>query len=134
VAAAFKSGEIWVAAMWKARALQWRDAGLPLGFVIPKEGSIPVTFEAAVAKNSRNAESAWAYLNAMLEPAGQIDFARAMGYAPTVRNAQLPDDLQKRVGFTEAEIQRLYPYDLGALAESKADFLDFWTKSFKAGL
>lgn len=134
VAAAFKSGEIWIAAMWKARALQWRDAGLPLGFIIPKEGSIPVTFEAAVAKNSRNAESAWAYLNAMLEPAGQVDFARAMGYAPTVRNAQLPEDLQKRVGFTEAEIQRLYPYDLGALAESKADFLEFWTKSFKAGL
>lgn len=134
VAAAFKSGDIWMAIMWKARALQWRDAGLPLDFVIPKEGSIPVTFEGAVAKNSRNAESAWAYLNAMLEPEGQVHFARAMGYAPTVRNAGLPDDLQKRVGFTDDELKRLYPYDLQKLVEGKADFLEHWNKSFKAGL
>lgn len=134
VASAFKSGEIWVACMWKARALQWRDAGLPVGFVIPKEGTIPVTFEAGVAKNSRNPKGAWEYLNAMLDPAGQVHFARAMGYAPTVRNAQLPADLQSRVGFTEEELKRIYPYDMTALAGTKADFLDYWTKTFKVGL
>lgn len=134
VAAAFKSGEIWVAAMWKARALQWRDAGLPLGFVIPKEGTIPVAFEGAVAKNARNAEAGWGYLNSMLDPAGQVNFARGMGYAPTVRNAQLPDDLRQRVSFTDEELKRIYPYDLPKLAEAKANFLDYWTKSFKAGL
>lgn len=134
VAAAFKSGEIWMAVMWKARALQWQDAGLPLGFVIPKEGAIPVTFEAAVARNARNDEAAWQYLNAMLDPAGQVHFARAMGYAPTVRNASLPPDLQKRVGFTDAELERIHPYDLKPLVESKASFLDYWNKSFKAAL
>ncbi|SAI74454.1 extracellular substrate-binding protein [Bordetella ansorpii] len=134
VAAAFKSGEIWVAAMWKARALQWRDAGLPLDFVIPKEGSIPVVFEGAVAKNSRNGEPAWGYLNAMLDPAGQVNFARAMGYAPTVRNADLPEDLRKRVSFTEAELKRIRQYDLPKLTKEKAAFLEYWTKSFKADL
>jgi len=132
VATAFKSGEIWMAVMWKARALQWVDAGLPLNFIIPKEGTIPVSFEASVAKNSRNAESAWTYLNALMDPAGQVDFARAMGYAPTVRNAPLPDDLRKRVSFTDDELKRIYPYDLAKLAEGKAAFLDYWTKSFKA--
>ncbi|ANN75931.1 extracellular solute-binding protein [Bordetella flabilis] len=134
VATAFKSGEIWMACMWKARALQWRDAGLPLDFVIPKEGAIPVTFEAAVAKNSRNPGPAWAYLNALLEPAGQVHFARAMGYAPTVRNASLPDDLRKRVAFTDAELSRIYPYSLDKLAAGKSAFLDYWTKSFKGAL
>jgi putative spermidine/putrescine transport system substrate-binding protein len=134
VATAFKSGEIWLACMWKARALQWRDAGLPLGFAIPKEGTIPVTFEAAVAKNARNPDPAWAYLNALLEPEGQVHFARAMGYAPTVQNASLPPDLQQRVGFTDEELKRLYPYDLPKLAEGKAAFLDYWTKSFKGAL
>lgn len=134
VATAFKSGEIWISAMWKARALQWRDAGLPLDFVIPKEGSIPVTFEAAVAKNTRNPEAAWAYLNAMLDPTGQVAFAKAMGYAPTVHNAPMPDDLRKRVGFTDDEIKGLRPYDLAGLNDGKADFIEFWNKSFKAGL
>ncbi|NYT37958.1 ABC transporter substrate-binding protein [Allopusillimonas soli] len=134
VAAAFKSGEIWVACMWKARALQWRDAGLPLGFVIPKEGAIPVTFEGAVPKNSRHKDNAWKYMDALLEPEGQVQFARAMGYAPTVKNASLPPDLQERVGFTEDELARIHPYDLKALASHRADSLNFWNKEFKAAL
>ena len=120
--------------MWKARALQWRDAGLPLEFAIPKEGTIPVTFEAAVARNSRNPAQAWAFMNALLEPEGQVNFARGMGYAPTVKNAPLPPDLQKRVGFTDEELKRIYPYDLAKLATQKAAFLDYWTKSFKGAL
>lgn len=134
VAAAFKSGEIWVACMWKARALQWRDAGLPLEFVIPEEGAIPVTFEAAVPKNSRNQENAWKYMNALLDPEGQVHFARSMGYAPTVKNATLPADLQARVGFTEAELARIHPYNLEKLASQRSTSLDFWNKEFKAGL
>jgi putative spermidine/putrescine transport system substrate-binding protein len=56
--------------MWKARALQWQDAGLPLGSVVPKEGTVPVVFEGAVAKNSRNPKGAWQFMNALLEPEG----------------------------------------------------------------
>jgi putative spermidine/putrescine transport system substrate-binding protein len=134
VATAFKSGEITLACMWKARALQWRDAGLPLGFMIPKEGTIPVTFEGAVPKNARNPDAAWTYMNALLEPEGQVHFARAMGYAPTVSNAPLPPDLQQRVGFTDEERKRIYPYALDKLVLTKAEFLDYWTKSFKGAL
>lgn len=134
LAAAIKSGEIWVACMWKARALQWRDAGLPVEFAIPREGAIPVTFLAAVPKNSRNPENAWKYLNAMLDPEGQVHFARAMGYAPTVKNARLPADLQARVAFTEAELARLYPPDVKELVKQRAAGLDFWNTKFKAGL
>jgi putative spermidine/putrescine transport system substrate-binding protein len=134
VAAAFKSGEIWMACMWKARALQWRDAGLPLEFVIPEEGAIPVTFEAAVAKNSRNQENARKYMNALLDPAGQIQFARVMGYAPTVKNAVLPPDLQARVGFSQSELARIHSFDLKKLTSHIAACLDYWNKDFKVGL
>ncbi|OZI42914.1 ABC transporter substrate-binding protein [Bordetella genomosp. 4] len=134
VAAAFKSGEIWIACMWKARALQWKEAGLPLDFVIPEEGAIPVTFEAAVPKNSRNKDAAWKYMNALLDPAGQVHFADTMGYAPTVKNASLPPELQASVGFTKEELARIHPYDLKALASHRAASLDFWNKEFKAGL
>src|SRR5690606_31940855 len=110
------------------------DAGLPLEFIIPEEGAIPVTFEAAVPKNSRNKEAALKYMNALLEPAGQLHFAETMGYAPTVKTATLPDELQKRVGFTPEELARIHPYNLEALAKQRAASLDFWNKEFKAGL
>lgn len=134
IATAFKSGEITLAIMWKARALQWRDSGLPIGFVIPKEGTVPVSFEAGIAKNSRNKDAAYKYLNAMLEPTGQVGFAEKMGYAPTVNNAALVTDAQKRVAFSDAEVKLLHPYDLKALSEGKSDMLEFWNKDFKAGI
>jgi len=133
VAAALKSGEIWMTCMWKARALQWQDAGLPLGFVVPKEGAVAVTFEGAVPKNARNAAGAWKFLNAMMDPVGQVEFAKAMGYAPTVRNAILPPDLKARVSFTDAELKRVLPYDSKGLVPQKTEVLDYWNKSFKAG-
>jgi putative spermidine/putrescine transport system substrate-binding protein len=134
VATAFKSGEITIACMWKARALQWRDSGLPVGFIIPKEGTVPVSFEAAIAKNSRNKDAAYAYLNAMLDPVGQVGFAEKMGYAPTVNNATLVTEAQKRVSFTEAEVKSLHAYDLKGLTEGKNDMLEFWNKDFKAAI
>jgi putative spermidine/putrescine transport system substrate-binding protein len=85
-------------------------------------------------KNSRNQKGAWQYANALLEPEGQLHFARAMGYAPTVRNAPLPPDLQARVGFTDEELKRIHKYDLKVLYETKNACLDFWNKSFKTGL
>ncbi|MNH43891.1 hypothetical protein D3C79_1059050 [compost metagenome] len=68
----------------------------------------------------------------MLDPQGQIGFAEKMGYAPTVTNASLPENL-KRVGFSDAEVKLLHAYDLKALTEKKADILEFWNKEFKAG-
>lgn len=133
IAAALKSGEIWITCMWKARALQWQDAGLPLGIVLPKEGAVAVTFEGAVPKNARNIPGAWKFLNAMMDPKGQGEFAKAMGYAPTVRNADLPPDLKARVSFTDAELKRVLPYDSKNLVTQKTEVLEYWNKSFKAG-
>lgn len=134
VAAALKSGEIWMTCMWKARALQWQKAGLPLGFAIPQEGAVPVTFEAAVPRNTRNKQAAFDYLGAMLAPQGQVEFADAMGYAPTVRDAKMSAELAARVGFTPDELKRLRALDLKQLLAQKAQVLDFWNKEFKVGL
>jgi putative spermidine/putrescine transport system substrate-binding protein len=134
VAAALKSGEIWMTCMWKARALQWQKSGLPLGFVIPDEGAVPVTFEAAVPKNARNKKAAYDYMGAMLAPQGQVEFADAMGYAPTVRDAKMSAELAARVAFTPDELKRLRALDLKELLAQKAQVLDFWNKDFKTGL
>ena len=66
-----------------------RKEGVPMyisGFVMPK--------------NAPNKAGAYAYLDAMLAPSAQEGFAVDMGYNPTVTNAKVPDDLQKRIGFT----------------------------------
>jgi putative spermidine/putrescine transport system substrate-binding protein len=63
-----------------------------------------------------------------------VGFAEKMGYAPTVNNAVLVTEAQKRVSFTDAEVKSLHAYDLKGLTEGKNDMLEFWNKDFKAAI
>src|SRR5690606_11652899 len=119
---------------WKARALQWKKAGLPVAYVVPKEGALPATFEAGVAAGSKRRECAYTYMSAMLQPKAQRAFAEVMGYAPTVRNAGLSPELEQAVGFNGAEIDRLAQVDFDLLMKHKSELLDFWNKEFRVGL
>jgi len=122
--------------MWKDIVLGETTDGF--GFIVKdfinEAGVQSVTAPGLLKENSRNKDAAWKYLNALLNPEGQVHFAKAMGYAPTVRNAVLPPELMATVGFTPEELARIHPYDLKALASQRAASLDFWNKEFKAGL
>jgi putative spermidine/putrescine transport system substrate-binding protein len=82
-------------------------------------------------KNAPNKPGAYAYLDAMLTASAQEGFAKDMGYNPTVINAQVPDDVQKRIGFNDEEKKRLVDLDYGYLAKNDSAFQDWWNKSFK---
>lgn len=132
VAAALKSGEIWFTVIAAARAYMWNKAGVPVAFVVPEEGAFPTTYEAGVVKNARNKAQAFKYLNATLSVEAQTAYAERMGYPPTVTDAKLPPDLEKKIGFTESERNRLWKLDLAYLNAQQSSMLDFWNKSVKA--
>ncbi|BBK29582.1 putative spermidine/putrescine transport system substrate-binding protein [Stella humosa] len=131
LAAALKSEEVWATVMWRARGFMWKKAGIPLATIAPKEGTTPIIFDAAVAKNGQNKANGWAYLDAMLDPGGQVLFADRMGYVPTVSNAKLPEELAKEIGFTEAEQAKFNTLDYDYVAKNNASLLEWWNKSFK---
>jgi putative spermidine/putrescine transport system substrate-binding protein len=131
VAMALKSEEIWFTIVAAARGFMWKQSGIPLGHVIAEEGAFPTVYEAGVPKNARNKESAFRYLNAMLEPAAQQAFALKMGYVPTVSDAPLDPEVDKQINFSEAERARLWRPDFAYLAAHQAEVLDFWNKDFK---
>ncbi|MBS0520907.1 MAG: extracellular solute-binding protein [Proteobacteria bacterium] len=130
-AQAMKTEEIAAGIMWKARAVQWQNAGIPVETVAAKEG-VPMYISGfAMPKNAPNKAGAYAYLNAMLEPSAQEAFAVDMGYNPTITNAKVPPDVQKRIGFTPEEQKRLVDLDYGYLAKNDVAFQEWWNKSFK---
>ena len=99
-AQALKTEEIACGIMWKARAVQWQNAGTKVETVAPKEG-VPIYVSGFVMpKNAPNKEGAYAWLNAMMAPSAQESFAVDMGYNPTVTNAKVPP--------TIAEAHRLH--------------------------
>lgn len=132
VANAFKSGDIGVTLMWRARAYQWKKLGLPLAFAVPSEGALPVIFEAAMTRNAGHPEAATVFLNAMLNPEAQAGFAEKMGYIPTVRNAKLPGDLMETIGFSDTDRENFVKTNYAYVAEQGRKMLEWWSQTFKA--
>ena len=131
LAQALKTEEIALCIMWKARAVQWQNAGINVETVAPKEGVPMYVSGFVVPKNAPNKAGACAYLDAMLAPSAQEGFAVDMGYNPTVTNAKVSPDVQKRIGFTEEEQKRLVDLDYAYLAKNDSAFKEWWDKSFK---
>lgn len=131
-AQAMKTEEIGIGIMWKARAVQWQNAGIPVESAAPAEG-IPLYISGfSIPKNAPNKDAAYAYMNAMLEKQAQEAFAIDMGYNPTVTNATVAADLQKRIGFTLEEQKRLVDLDYAFLAKNDSAMKEWWDKVFKA--
>ena len=119
-AQAMKTEEVGISAIWKARVVQWQNAGIPCEAVAPVEGVPMYVSGFSIAKNAPNKDNAYAYMNAMLEKKAQEAFAVDMGYNGTVTGIEVAPDLQKRIGFTADEEKRLKDLDYAFLAKNDA--------------
>jgi len=131
-AQALKNEEIGIGIMWKARVVQWQNAGINVQSAAPSEGLPMYVSGFAIPKNAPNKEGGYAYMNAMLEKSAQENFAIDMGYNPTVSNATVAPDLNQRIGFTAEEKSRLIDLDYAYIAKNDAALKEWWDKVFKA--
>jgi putative spermidine/putrescine transport system substrate-binding protein len=132
MAQALKTGECGMCIMWQARGVMWQNAGVPIKIAAPREGLVLYLSEFCIAKNARNKDAAYAYLNATLDPRPQVDFAKNMGYNPTVDNAKVPADLHERIAYSEEAQKTFMVQDYEYLAKNDAQLQDWWNKVFKA--
>lgn len=126
-----KAEEFGIGVMWKARVVQWQNAGIPVDSIAPTEGTLSYVSGLVIPKNAPNKEGSYAYIEAMLEPGAQENFAIDMGYNPTVMNAKVAPDLNKRIGFTEDEIKGLVDLDYGYMTEHDVALKEWWDKELK---
>jgi putative spermidine/putrescine transport system substrate-binding protein len=131
LAQALQTEEVGLCIMWKARAVQWQNAGANILTIAPKEGIITYVSGFTVPKNAPNREGSYAFLDAALETSAQEGFAVDMGYNPVVGNAKVAPELKKRIGFTVEEEKLLVNPDLAFVAARAGELKDFWDKEFK---
>ncbi|HRJ68071.1 MAG TPA: extracellular solute-binding protein [Beijerinckiaceae bacterium] len=130
-AAGLKSEEFGIGVMWKARVVQWQNAGISVEAVAPSEGTLAYVSGFVIPKNSPNKDGAYAYVDAMLEKSAQEAFAVDMGYNPTVTNAVVAPDLNKRIGFTPDEIKKLVDLDYDHMNKNDTALKEWWDKELK---
>lgn len=126
-----KTKEIGVGIMWKARTVQWQNAGIEVESSVPSEGALSYVSGFVIPKNAPDVEGAYAYLNAMLAPSAQEAFAKDMGYNPTVDDASISPELNKRIGFSKDEIANLKSLDFAYMAQNDVELKGWWDKEFK---
>jgi putative spermidine/putrescine transport system substrate-binding protein len=130
-AQALKAEEFGVGIMWKARVVQWQNAGIPVDSVAPTEGALAYVSGFVIPKNAPNKDGSYAYMDAMLDPSAQEAFAIDMGYNPTVKNAKVAPDLNQRIGFTPAEVEALVDLDYSYMTEHDVALKEWWDKELK---
>lgn len=130
-AQALKQEEFALGVMWRARVVQWQNAGIPVESFVPAEGPLAYVSGFVIPKNAPNKDGAHAFLDAMLEKSAQEAFAVDMGYNPTVTNAVVAPDLNKRIGFTPDEVKKLIDLDYDYLNKNDAALKEWWDKEVK---
>src|SRR6201989_1947910 len=103
-----------------------RDADLP------DQRSVRARPEGRGARHRRDVEGAYAYLDAMLDKSAQEAFAVDMGYNPTVTNAVVAPDLNKRIGFTPEEVKKLVDLDYDYMNKNDVALKEWWDKELKS--
>jgi len=126
-----KAEEFGIGVMWKARVVQWQNANIPVTSFAPTEGALAYVSGFVIPKNAPNKDGAYAYVDAMLEKSAQENFAIDMGYNPTVTNAVVAPDLNKRIGFTPDEVKKLVNLDYEYMTTNDVAFKDWWDKTLK---
>jgi putative spermidine/putrescine transport system substrate-binding protein len=125
-----KTEEIDIGIMWKARTVQWQNADINVQSVAPSEGALAYVSGFSIPKNAPNLDGSYAYLDAMLEPSAQDNFAVDMGYNPTVTDANVPPELHARIGLTPEEVANLVNLDYQYMTENDVALKEWWDKEF----
>lgn len=124
------SGQVWMALDWRARAYQWEQANKAnLGIAVPKEGTFATAFTVGIPKNAPHKKAAYKYLNAMLAPNAQKQFAKNMGYQPTVTNSGLSKSMLAKLGIPADKEKLVKPIDIDYVAKNTGDWQKFWQQN-----
>src|SRR5689334_7910884 len=126
-----KTEEFGTGVMRKARVVQWQNAGISVQAIVPAEGALAYVSGFVIPKNAPNKAGSYAYLDAMLEKSAQEAFAVDMGYNPTVSNALVAPDLNKRIGFSPQEVEALVDLDYAYMTQNDVALKEWWDKELK---
>lgn len=132
LAAAFTSGDVWAAAWINAQAWRLIDMGVPLRYVIPKEGGIGNLDVIDMVASTTHPKEAQLYINMALGPLAELGNATDNPLGPT--NTLLEPILQaypqmaQRFPASAADLQKLYLPDWLKYLPHRAEVVDYWNR------
>jgi spermidine/putrescine transport system substrate-binding protein len=125
------SGDVWVAAnVWNDGYVSLKNDGVPVQYITPKEGRIGWQCAYAISSKTKNADMAYDYLNALLEPEAQAAFGNNYGYGVSSRAAlaKMKPDLVQAMQLDDPELQKRTVYYKDWTEEQRKGITDRWSQ------
>ncbi|MDA7965082.1 extracellular solute-binding protein [Ruegeria sp.] len=122
------AGDLDVATFWSGSASRSMAAGLPVQFVVPKEGAIGWLDGLSIPASSTKKEAAHQFIDWMIDPEFYVKWA-AEG-APASANAKaaaaLPDDAFNRRVLGDPEVVARVQFQRPVSDENREKYLELW--------
>jgi putative spermidine/putrescine transport system substrate-binding protein len=129
------SGDVWVSVWTSGRAWAMINQGYPIGYVVPKEGSILGIDTVDMVAGTAHPKEAQQFINMQIDPLGQLGWAVEMAYGPS--NARLKSvfdaypELAKTMPSSEADLSKLYAPNWGLYNAHLKEATDYWNRNVK---
>lgn len=129
------SGDVWVSVWTSGRAWAMINQGFPIGYAIPKEGSVLGIDTVDMVAGTAHPKEAQAFINMQIDPLSQLGWAMEMAYGPS--NATLQSvfeaypELARMMPSSEADLKKLYSPNWGVYNANLAKATDYWNRNVK---
>jgi putative spermidine/putrescine transport system substrate-binding protein len=123
-----KDGTVWAMPFWNGRAQLLVDAGLPVDYIRPKEGTIPLIATLNVPVGAQNKQSAMQFIDFFLEKTSQEAWIGGYKVGSARTDVEVPETIRARQITSEADLKTLLLPDLSLVAERLPRWAEQWDR------
>jgi putative spermidine/putrescine transport system substrate-binding protein len=125
----YQSGEAWVGAHYGGPVWSLKDQGVPIEFVVPKEGVLGAGSFWHIVKGSKNKELAIKFLDETLGKNAQQGIAESLYLAPVNKEVTLSEKAAERMPFGKnGSIRDLTFPDYNLINKHREEWNERWNK------
>jgi len=132
----YNEGQVWMAAYTKSIVAPFAEAGMPIGYAVPKEGQIGLPLYLQILKGSSPAQifHSEEIINRLLSPDILSRYCELTSSAPANTKVKLPAKLANDPAYSAAELAHLIPIDWISYNQALDTWNDRWNREVKANL
>ena len=123
-----KDGTVWAMPFWNGRAQLLVDEGVPVDYVRPKEGTIPLIATLNIPVGADNKTAAKAFINFFLEKSSQEAWVTGYKVGSARGDIVIPDAIARRQITTQDDLAALKLPDLTRVAEKLGEWGERWER------
>lgn len=124
----FERQQAWLLPYWDGRAHYYKNQGLPLDFLIPKEGTVGLINTLNVPIGAKNKELAFEFINFWLGKEMQEKWAQAYTVGTARVDVKLPPEHSRRHVTSIQQMKMLRYPDPLYVGQKRAEWAERWKK------